>query len=68
VVAYFDFHKQKHCVIDQFHKGSFLGCYADEELEVLKKAGGIAHSLDEELAMCPRATQTVVHMVARHGG
>ncbi|CAE8588021.1 unnamed protein product [Polarella glacialis] len=67
VVAYFDFYLEKHCVIDRFIQGASMGCYSDDELEVVQKTGGIAHTLDEELAMCPSATTTVVHMVAHYG-
>lgn len=34
-MAYYDFHKEKHCVTDKHHHDEYIGCFAAEEMPAL---------------------------------
>jgi len=64
-VSYFDFYKQQHCLSEKDHHDSYLGCFPDEELEVISANGGRPKTLDEEYNMCPKLVPQMMHMVAK---
>lgn len=67
IVSYFDSHSSKYCVIDKHRPGLSLGCYARAHLHVVDPAGGVARTLQEELAQCPSFASAGVQMLLRGG-
>lgn len=68
-VAYFDFSKDKYCLTDKHHHDEYIGCFDDEELEVIDPNGGRPKTLEEEYNMCPKLVpammQTILRVLAR---
>mmetsp|Transcript_94422 Transcript_94422/g.224919 ORF Transcript_94422/g.224919 Transcript_94422/m.224919 type:complete len:1533 (+) Transcript_94422:40-4638(+) len=62
-VAYYDFHKEKHCVTDKHHHDEYIGCFAAEDLEVLDPNGGRPKTLEEEYNMCPALVPAMMQMM-----
>ncbi|CAK9083607.1 5-methyl-1-naphthoate 3-hydroxylase (Azinomycin biosynthesis protein B1) [Durusdinium trenchii] len=64
-VAYFDFSKDKYCLTEKYHHDTYIGCFPDEELEVVDPNGGRPKTLEEEYNMCPKMVPAMMQMLLR---
>lgn len=64
-VAYFDFSKDKYCLTEKHHHDEYIGCFDDEELEVIDPNGGRPKTLEEEYNMCPKLVPAMMQTMLR---
>ncbi|CAE7467709.1 cyp140 [Symbiodinium natans] len=64
-VAYYDVKKEKHCLTEKHHHDQYIGCFREDELEVVSREGGRPKTLQEEYNMCPAIVPAVMQMLLR---